>query len=291
MRRLRLQHDGSANMGLAKKADSILSRIGLNPAMTGDPLGRGFPGAMTMMVVRSLVSNAAHTIGKNGGQPRSGSGNPKPNTPNAPRSGGSGGISSGTAASHTNAYHHSAAAQQTGAGAVSAQETASVQTAAMQADTVQSAAEKTADAFPQAAPAGIGKQPNATRKTAVPPSTRRAPGHVAAAKNHVEAPARKTAPGAPYHQAGMARLSKKHTNGSFFQAPGIAGTKVRTQAGTKEKRADALSSPRHGRNRAYGSWDHNGRGSGGAEAFRGQGGKKAVRSADRQNAGVYSVAS
>ncbi len=60
---------------VAKKADSILARIGLNPAMTGDPLGRGFPGAMTMMVVRSLLSNAAHTIGRNGNQPRSGSGN------------------------------------------------------------------------------------------------------------------------------------------------------------------------------------------------------------------------
>ena len=190
---------------VAKKADSILSRIGLNPAMTGDPLGRGFPGAMTMMVVRSLVSNAAHTIGKNSGQPRSSSGNPKPTTPNTPRSGGAGGISGGTAASHTNAYHHSAAAQQTGAGAVSAQETVSAQTAATQADTVQSAAEKTAGAFPQAAPAGIGKQPNATRKTAVPPGTRRAPGHVASAKNHVETPVGKTAPGAPYHQAGIAQ--------------------------------------------------------------------------------------
>lgn len=190
---------------VAKKADSILSRIGLNPAMTGDPLGRGFPGAMTMMVVRSLVSNAAHTIGKNSSQPRSGSGNPKPTTPNTPRSGGAGSASGGNAASHTNAYHHSAAAQQTGVGAVSAQETASVQTAAMQADTVQSAAEKAAGAFPQAAPAGIGKRPNATRKTAVPPGTRRAPGHVAAPKNHAAAPAGKTAPGAPYHQAGIAQ--------------------------------------------------------------------------------------
>ena len=73
---------------VAKKADSILARIGLNPAMTGDSLGRGFPGAMTMMVVRSMVSNAAHTIGRNGGSQRSGSGNPKPNAPTGPRTGG-----------------------------------------------------------------------------------------------------------------------------------------------------------------------------------------------------------
>ena len=190
---------------VAKKADSILARIGLNPAMTGDPLGRGFPGAMTMMVVRSMVSNAAHTLGRNGNQPRSGSGNSKPNAPTGPRSGGAGSASNVNAASHTNAYHHSASAQQNSAGAVSAQETVSAQTAATQADTVQPAAEKTADAFPQAAPAGISKQPNATRKTAVPPGTRRAPGHVAAPKNHTKTTAGKATPGAPYHQAGTAQ--------------------------------------------------------------------------------------
>ena len=92
---------------VAKKADSILARIGLNPAMTGDPLGRGFPGAMTMMVVRSLVSNAAHTIGRNGGSQRSGSGNPKPNAPTGPRTGG-GNTSNVNAPSYANGYHHSA---------------------------------------------------------------------------------------------------------------------------------------------------------------------------------------
>ena len=73
----------------------------------------------------------------------------------------------------------------------------------MQADTVQSAAEKMAGVFSQAAPAGNGKQPNATRKTAVPPGTRRAPGHMAAPKNHAAPTAAKTSPGAPYHHAGI----------------------------------------------------------------------------------------
>ena len=186
---------------VAKKADSILARIGLNPAMTGDPLGRGFPGAMTMMVVRSLVSNAAHTIGRNGGQPRSGSGNPKPNAPTGPRSGGAGSASNVNAPSHANGYHHSTSAQQNSANPAFNQESISAQTVAAQTDTVQSAAEKMAGAFPQAAPAGIGKQPNSTRKTAVPPGTRRAPGHVAAPKNHAAPTAAKTSPGAPYHRA------------------------------------------------------------------------------------------
>lgn len=186
---------------VAKKADSILARIGLNPAMTGDPLGRGFPGAMTMMVVRSMVSNAAHTIGRNGNQPRSGSGNSKPNAPTGPRSGGSGSASNVNAPSHANGYHHSTSAQQNSANPAFNQESISAQTVAAQTDTVQSAAEKMAGAFPQAAPAGTGKQPNSTRKTAVPPGTRRAPGHVAAPKNHAVPTAAKTSPGAPYHRA------------------------------------------------------------------------------------------
>ena len=186
---------------VAKKADSILARIGLNPAMTGDPLGRGFPGAMTMMVVRSMVSNAAHTLGRNGNQPRSGSGNSKPNAPTGPRSGGAGSASNVNAPSHTNGYHHSASAQQNSANPAFNQESISAQTVAAQTDTVQSAAEKMAGAFPQAAPAGTGKQPNSTRKTAVPPGTRRAPGHVAAPENKAASTAAKASPGAPYHRA------------------------------------------------------------------------------------------
>ena len=190
---------------VAKKADSILARIGLNPAMTGDPLGRGLPGAMTMMVVRSMVSNAAHTLGRNGNQPRSGSGNSKPNAPTGPRSGGSGSTSNVNAPSYANGYHHSTSAQQNSANPAFKQESISAQTVAAQTDTVQSAAEKMAGAFPQAAPAGTGKQPNSTRKTAVPPGSRRAPGHVAAPKNHAAPTAAKTSPGAPYRPAGASQ--------------------------------------------------------------------------------------
>ena len=190
---------------VAKKADSILARIGLNPAMTGDPLGRGFPGAMTMMVVRSMVSNAAHTLGRNGNQPRSGSGNSKPNAPTGPRSGGAGSASNVNAPSHANGYHHSTSAQQNSANPAFNQESISAQTVAAQTDTVQSAAEKMAGAFPQAAPAGAGKQPNSTHKTAVPPGTRRAPGHVAMPKTNAAPTAGKTAPGAPYRPAGASQ--------------------------------------------------------------------------------------
>ena len=156
---------------VAKKADSILARIGLNPAMTGDPLGRGFPGAMTMMVVRSLVSNAARTIGRNSGQPRSGSRKPQPSAPTGPRTGGTGCAPNVNTTSHASGYHHSASTQQNSADSAFNQESASAQTVAAQTDTARSAAEKMAGAFPQAAPADTGKQPNSTRKTAVPPGT------------------------------------------------------------------------------------------------------------------------
>ena len=195
---------------VAKKADSILARIGLNPAMTGDPLGRGFPGAMTMMVVRSLLSNAAHTLGRNGNQPRSGSGNSKPNAPTGPRSGG-GNTSNVNTPSYANGYHHSTSAQQNSANPAFNQESISAQTVAAQTDTVQSAAEKMAGAFPQAAPAGAGKQTNSTRKTAVPPGTRRALGHVAAPT------AGNTVPNAPYHHAGTVQPSIGGTDGGVTQ--------------------------------------------------------------------------
>ena len=199
---------------VAKKADSILARIGLNPAMTGDPLGRGFPAAMTMMVVRSLVSNAAHTIGKNSGQPRGGSGNPKQSTPTGPRTGGAGSTSNVNAPSYANGYHRSTSAQQSSTNSVSGQETVSAQTASAQTDTAQTATEKMAGAFSQAVPPANCKQPNSTRKTSVPPGTRRAPGHVAAPKNHAAPPAGKTTPGAPYHHAGTVQPG---TDGSVTQ--------------------------------------------------------------------------
>ena len=102
-------------------------------------------------------------------------------------------------------YHHSTSAQQNSANPAFNQESISAQTVAAQTDTVQSAAEKMAGAFPQAAPAGTGKQPNPTRKTAVPPGTRRAPGHMAAPKNHAAPTAAKTSPGAPYRPAGASQ--------------------------------------------------------------------------------------
>lgn len=75
---------------VAKKADGIITRIGLNPAITGDPLGRTFPGTLTYMVARALASNAIRAIGKSNANRGSSGRSPKaPNSgpvgPNGPK--------------------------------------------------------------------------------------------------------------------------------------------------------------------------------------------------------------
>lgn len=50
---------------VAKKIDAIITRIGLNPAITGDSLGRSFPGVLTYMVARTVASRVVQTAGKN----------------------------------------------------------------------------------------------------------------------------------------------------------------------------------------------------------------------------------
>ena len=50
---------------MAKKMDGIILRIGMNPALTGDPLGMHFPGALTAMTLRSIASIVTHTAAKN----------------------------------------------------------------------------------------------------------------------------------------------------------------------------------------------------------------------------------
>lgn len=46
---------------VAKKIDAIITRIGLNPAITGDSLGRSFPGVLTYTVARTVPSPPVST--------------------------------------------------------------------------------------------------------------------------------------------------------------------------------------------------------------------------------------
>ena len=49
---------------VARKADNLLSKIGLNPSFTGDPLGNGMGKAAAFMAARSILSSATHSANK-----------------------------------------------------------------------------------------------------------------------------------------------------------------------------------------------------------------------------------
>ncbi len=159
---------------VAKKADSILSRIGLNPAMTGDSLGTGLPGALAFTVVRSLVSNVAGTIarnGRNGSQGARGStpNNPRPGTPASP--GKSGPVSGGGQTNTTQASANTISTQGADQTQVSQQEN--------QSSTNQSSAASYASSQAKQ-PAQAGR--NSSRNTSVQQGSRRGSSHVTVPK-------------------------------------------------------------------------------------------------------------
>ena len=49
---------------VARKADNLLAKIGLNPSFTGDPLGNGTGKAVAFMAARSILSSAAHSANR-----------------------------------------------------------------------------------------------------------------------------------------------------------------------------------------------------------------------------------
>lgn len=53
---------------VARKADNLISKIGLNPAITGDPLGHGRGGMIALMAIRSIIHTTSRAgKGKSGG--------------------------------------------------------------------------------------------------------------------------------------------------------------------------------------------------------------------------------
>ena len=160
---------------VAKKADSILSRIGLNPAMTGDGLGYGVPGALAFTVVRSMVSTAASTIGKAGKGGKAGSGSAKPN---GPRTSGPAGTHAGTSSISSHNRNQSSASQQTSVNSASPQESSSQQNTATQQDTLQFANSQSGVSMSSAAQAVRSNAQHSSRNTAVPGGTKRAPSYV-----------------------------------------------------------------------------------------------------------------
>ena len=91
---------------VARKIDGIIARMGLNPALTGDGLGRGLPGMVAYAVVKGIGSSIAKAAGnsvgnksRQGGSSGGSSSEPRTNPRTPPPPPPSGGSSGGAGAS------------------------------------------------------------------------------------------------------------------------------------------------------------------------------------------------
>ena len=121
---------------VARKADAIITRIGLNPAITGDSLGRPLPGALTYMVVRSAASRITKSVGKSAGGRDSGFSSGASPSGRGPRTGGP--FGGGRFAGYTASGFYQKAQRQ------SAQQGAGERAYASHSDTVQTGGVQTA---------------------------------------------------------------------------------------------------------------------------------------------------
>lgn len=121
---------------VARKADTIITRIGLNPAITGDSLGRPLPGALTYMVVRSAASHITKSVGKSAGGRGSGFSSGASPSGRGPRTGGP--FGGGRFAGYTASGFYQKAQRQ------SAQQGAGERVYASHSDTVQTGGVQTA---------------------------------------------------------------------------------------------------------------------------------------------------
>jgi len=155
---------------VARKADAIITRIGLNPAITGDSLGRPLPGALTYMIVRSATSRITRTIGRttgNGGRGGFYGASPRGR---GPRTGGPSGGQSAAGSSNHRAWQ---SARQT-----SGQQDFSAQSRDAQTGSVHSAAQEHG-AYTAAQSSSVIQQTSfnkaSERKRSAMPETRRVP--------------------------------------------------------------------------------------------------------------------
>ena len=121
---------------VARKADAIITRIGLNPAITGDSLGRPLPGALTYMVVRSAASHITKSVGKSASGRGSGFSSGASPSGRGPRTGGP--FGGGRFAGYTASGFYQKAQRQ------SAQQGAGERAYASHSDTVQTGGVQTA---------------------------------------------------------------------------------------------------------------------------------------------------
>lgn len=253
---------------VAKKIDAIITRIGLNPAITGDGLGgRSLPGMLTYAVVRAVGQQVAKSAGKNaGGRSHGGStAPPGGGGPNGPRTGPVSGGSrfagtAGTAGRPAGADAPSS--QQSGAapGSAAPQSPGNpTQSGAAQGGAVQFGGQYT-DARQQGAgtPQGTGVfgsvngvdsrtqntaayQSNSTRKTSVTPGTHRGASHVPSAGRPGMAGTASPKPGGTGQGAtGQGAFEGQNGMAGTSRIVGVAGMRSGT-AGTGQPRAGVPS--------------------------------------------------
>ncbi len=231
---------------VARKIDGIIARIGLNPAITGDGLGRaGIPGMLALTVARSLGGTVAKTIGRNGGSHGAAAGGAGKKPPSPPSGGagrrttaggfgrngrgGAAGAAAGFAAgsASTTGSHTAASATQSTSAQASATETQGTQTFAT-ANATQSSqssthtsAGKAAGQTPGGAPGqGPGSPQSGTRRSAVS----RTPDGPQQSRFHIHTPTTGAGAGAASGTAGTARQTTSHTRNVQGVASGASST-------------------------------------------------------------------
>lgn len=218
---------------VARKADAIVTRIGLNPAITGDSLGKVFPGALTYMVVRTAASQITKTVGRSAGNGGKGtSPNAPPGGTSGPRMGGPSGGRSGTAGS--SAYTKQAASQQSSTHQNTTQRSSASQSASVHTDAPQSTTqERSSTSIMQggrfvdpAAPQGTQE-----RKSSVPLGTRRSPTHIKAA----------TQPPPVGAQAASPRPNAAGKDGATIRS-GVVGAAAVSQNGVRSPTTQRMTS-------------------------------------------------
>ena len=234
---------------VAKKADAIITRIGLNPAITGDGLGSRLPGMLTYAVVRTMASNVTKAMGKSaGGRSAGGSGRGRGAAGVPPHSGGGGGPRSGGPQSGGPSGGYGGAAAATGAqprdqqggvqqGATyqSNNQTGTQQGSAQtdgQRPMLQGQGGETtfSSSSNKIGPVG-GQQPS--RKTSVPQGTHRSPSLVATAGSTTSATPGSGRPGSQ-PKAGVRSVQIKGT-GQPQAKPGPEGTPINGRGSLQQR--------------------------------------------------------
>ena len=154
---------------VAKKADEIITRIGLNPAITGDR-GKGFGSILTYTIFRTAFSKTIKTLGAAAGCTGKAAAGAAAGGAKAAGVAGAAGAVGAAGAAAARAGTRQGGTQETKSQQVHTTERTQKSDTSTQAGSGQSGG---------ASPSGqAGRTDTAARKTAVPTGTRRAPSHV-----------------------------------------------------------------------------------------------------------------